>query len=147
MDPSWGSAIALCSHDATPTRNRHRPVTTTVAAGGLPACRAPAVASPDRPGTGRGAPWRPTAVDNTVNYIDPAEPTHGLPGLLAGPQSRLDGDGQRNFSLTLEHIDTSAATVTNETAATSFWDNSLYELASGGLSTIDGLINALNNRR
>lgn len=85
--------------------------------------------------------------DNTVNFIDPAEPAHGLPGLLAGLQGWLDGNGQSNFSLTIEHIDVSAATVTNETAATSFWDNSLFGLASGGLSNINGLINALNNRR
>jgi pullulanase len=89
-------------------------------------------------------------LDNTVNYIDPDEPTHGLPGLLAGLRAWLDAAGEENFSLTLEHIDVSAATVTNETAATSFWDNSLYYLARDGLQDHRlpaGLVDALNNRR
>jgi glycosidase len=88
--------------------------------------------------------------DNTVNFIDPAEPLHGLPGLLARLHDWLAAHGEDNFSLTLEHIDISAATVTNSTAATSFWDNSLYYLAADGLPNrrLDsGLINALNNRR
>jgi pullulanase/glycogen debranching enzyme len=88
--------------------------------------------------------------DNTVNFIDPEEPTHGLPGLLGGLRKWLDAAGEQNFSLTLEHIDVSAATVTNDTAATSFWDNSLYYLARDGLEDHRlpaGLVNALNNRR
>jgi pullulanase len=88
--------------------------------------------------------------DNTVNYIDPNEPLHGLPGILSGLNTWLDQHDEHNFSVTLEHIDISAATVTNETAATSFWDNSLYYLASNGLQTHrlgTGLIDALNNRR
>lgn len=88
--------------------------------------------------------------DNTVNYIDPAEPLHGLPGLMTGLSTWLAAHDESNFSLTLEHIDISAAKVTNETAATSFWDNSLYYLAADGLQSQrlgTGLIDALNNRR
>jgi pullulanase len=88
--------------------------------------------------------------DNTVNFFEAAEPLHGLPRLLGDLRNSLDAAGEQNFSLTLEHIDVSAARVTNETAATSFWDNSLYYLARDGLRDHrlpGGLLNALNNRR
>lgn len=82
--------------------------------------------------------------DNTVNFYVPGNPS-GLPEILTD----LAGAGP-TFSLTLEHIDISAATLTNDTAATSFWDNSLYgrtfdDLWSGRLG--HGLLDALNNRR
>jgi pullulanase len=88
-------------------------------------------------------------LDNTVNYYVAGDP-HGLPELLTNLTDWLAAQGEQNFSFTLEHIDISAAEVTNETAATSFWDNSLFGLAFGGLWSggLDaGLINALNNRR
>jgi len=88
--------------------------------------------------------------DNTVNYYLPGK-LLGLPDVLAGIQSWLDGRGEENFSLTLEHIREDAASVTNATVATSFWDNSLLELAFSETTPdgrIDGrLLNALNNRR
>jgi pullulanase len=87
--------------------------------------------------------------DNTVNYYV-AGNLHGLPELLADLSSWLDQKAEANFSFTLEHIDVSAATVTNTTAATSFWDNSLFSLCFQYLwdGQIDSrLLNALNNRR
>jgi 1,4-alpha-glucan branching enzyme len=88
--------------------------------------------------------------DNTVNYYLPTE-LAGLPDLLAGLQGWLEARGEQNFSLTLEHISSDAAAVTNATVATSFWDNSLLELAfseSAPDGRIDSrLLNALNNRR
>ncbi|HEU5268700.1 MAG TPA: alpha-amylase family glycosyl hydrolase, partial [Jatrophihabitans sp.] len=88
--------------------------------------------------------------DNTVNYYLPGD-LAGLPELLAGIQSWLEARGEVNFSLTLEHIRQDAASVTNATVATSFWDNALFELAFSESSPdgrIDGnLLNALNNRR
>lgn len=81
--------------------------------------------------------------DNTVNFHVPGS-LRGLPELLSELAT------ETNFSLTLEHIDVSAATVTNDTAATSFWDNSLHDRAFHDLwhgRLGDGLLNALNNRR
>src|SRR6478752_5566150 len=87
--------------------------------------------------------------DNTVNFYVAGNPK-GLPELLGDLQSGLVAAGEQNFSLTLEHIDISAANVTNTTAATSFWDNSLFGLTFGYLwnDHIDAhILNALNNRR
>lgn len=87
--------------------------------------------------------------DNTVNfYVD--QEVKGLPRLLAFLRDHVAAQGEENFSLTLEHIDTSAAAVTNTTAATSFWDNSLYDVCFRALwsGEVDSrLLNALNNRR
>lgn len=84
--------------------------------------------------------------DNTVNYYVAGD-IHGLPELLEDIHTAVDDPA---FSLTLEHIDESAARITDDTRATSFWDNSLYGLCFGALW--DGrmdqrLLNALNNRR
>jgi pullulanase len=87
--------------------------------------------------------------DNTVNYYLPGD-LHGLPELLDDLQGWLEGQGESNFSLTLEHLDISAASITDTTAATSFWDNSLFALCFEYLwnNRIDQrLLNALNNRR
>ena len=88
--------------------------------------------------------------DNTVNYYLPGK-LAGLPEVLSSIGNWLDARGEANFSLTLEHIQTDAAQVTNATVATSFWDNSLLELAfseSAPDGRIDSrLLNALNNRR
>jgi pullulanase/glycogen debranching enzyme len=87
--------------------------------------------------------------DNTVNYYV-AGNLNGLPELLADLSSWLDQKAEANFTFTLEHIDVSAATVTNTTPATSFWDNSLFSLCFQYLwdGQIDSrLLNALNNRR
>lgn len=88
--------------------------------------------------------------DNTVNYYVPGN-LAGLPEVLSSIQDRLAARGEANFSLTLEHIQSDAAQVTNATVATSFWDNSLLELAfseSAPDGRIDSrLLNALNNRR
>jgi 1,4-alpha-glucan branching enzyme len=83
--------------------------------------------------------------DNTVNYRVPGTPA-GLPGLIADIRAEVDAQ----FSLTLEHIDVSAVEVTEQTGATSFWDNSLYGLTFGALwdGRVDSrLLNTLNNRR
>jgi pullulanase len=88
-------------------------------------------------------------LDNTVNFHVPGT-AHGLPEILTGVAEHVTARGEQNFSLTLEHIDTTAARVTNDTAATSFWDNSLYEQTFTALWTdtlSPGLLNALNNRR
>ncbi len=87
--------------------------------------------------------------DNTVNYYEAGD-FRGLPELLADIDSAQRQQGETAFSLTLEHIDLSAATVTNATAATSFWDNSLYGLcfqALWGHGIDSRFLNALNNRR
>ncbi len=90
-------------------------------------------------------------LDNTVNFHIPGD-LRGLPEILSDVEAHIADQGEENFSLTLEHIDISAATVTNDTAATSFWDDSLYQKTK----TFDGqwngrvdssFLNALNNRR
>jgi 1,4-alpha-glucan branching enzyme len=64
--------------------------------------------------------------DNTVNfYLDGVD--EGLPRLLRDICQHAAAQGQRNFSLTLEHIDFSAARVANLTGATSYWNNELYQ--------------------
>jgi pullulanase len=87
--------------------------------------------------------------DNTVNYYLPGD-LQGLPELLSDLQTGLASRGERNFCLILEHLREDAATVTNTTAATSFWDNSLFGLTFGSLwdnRINSSLLNALNNRR
>jgi len=87
--------------------------------------------------------------DNTVNFYVAGD-IRGLPELLDDVRSRLDEQDETNFSMTLEHIDIAAAAVTDRTSATSFWDNSLYQLCFEYLwnGQIDQrLLNALNNRR
>jgi 1,4-alpha-glucan branching enzyme len=85
--------------------------------------------------------------DNTVNfYID--HDARGLPQLLSDIQAHDSGQGGQNFSLTLEHIDLSAAHVVNSTSATSYWNNELYQLCFDALwnGHIDArLMQALNN--
>jgi len=63
--------------------------------------------------------------DNTVNFYIRGE-QRGLPQLLEDIYGHA---GDTNFSLTLEHIDPSAASVTNTTKATSYWNNAQYECA------------------
>ncbi len=87
--------------------------------------------------------------DNTVNFYD-ATKNEGLPKLLQDIRAWAAANGQPNLSLTLEHINMSAADVTNKTAATSYWDDSLYGSGFGYLW--DGhvsprLLAGLNNRR
>ena len=75
-------------------------------------------------------------LDNTVNFHIDGD-LRGLPEILSDVEAHIAAKGEENFSLTLEHIDISAATVTNDTAATSFWDDSLYQKTK----TFDGLWN------
>lgn len=87
--------------------------------------------------------------DNTVNYHVPGD-MRGLPKLLTRVAKHVKDKGERSFSQILEHIDASAAKVTNETAADSFWDNSLYEQTFDALwndRITPALLHALNNRR
>ena len=65
--------------------------------------------------------------DNTTNFVvtdgtgklDP----RGLPRLLEDIRGHV---GDPNFSLTLEHLDLSAASIANRAGATSYWNNELY---------------------
>jgi 1,4-alpha-glucan branching enzyme len=67
--------------------------------------------------------------DNTTNfYID--GDSRGLPTLISDIKSHVPDP---NFSLTLEHLDLSAARVTNQTGATSYWNNALYQRCFGYL--------------
>ena len=90
--------------------------------------------------------------DNTVNFVDYSIPgdRRGLPELLDGIRKHMDDLGERNFSLTLEHIAMDAAVLTNDTQATSYWDNSLYDCTFASLlsNRIDSrFLNALTNQR
>lgn len=90
--------------------------------------------------------------DNTVNYVDYSIPgdRRGLPELLDGIQQHMDDLGEKNFSLTLEHIAMDAATITNDTKATSYWDNAMYGCAFSCLwsDQIESrFLNALTNQR
>jgi 1,4-alpha-glucan branching enzyme len=88
-------------------------------------------------------------LDNTVNYYVAGDP-RGLPDLISGLRGWLEAAGEQNFSFVLEHIDVTAAAVTDQVGATSFWDNSLYGSTFGALwnGTVDaGLPAALNNRQ
>lgn len=85
--------------------------------------------------------------DNTVNYYRKSD-SKGIPELLEGIQTYLDKAGEKNFSMTLEHLDMSAAEITNKTKATSYWDNALYERCSNYLweKQIDSrILNSFNN--
>ena len=63
--------------------------------------------------------------DNTVNfYVKEDKDGRGLPRLLADIRAHANDP---NFSLTLEHLDMSASEVTNNTEATSYWNNALYQ--------------------
>jgi pullulanase len=73
--------------------------------------------------------------DNTSNYWVSTDPLHGIPELLGMINSYCTENKISNFSLTIEHIDSSAAQVVNSTAATSFWDNGLYYECSNHLLT------------
>ncbi len=82
--------------------------------------------------------------DNAINFYIAGD-SRGLPQLLADVQGHAN---DANFSLTLEYLDLSAATVTNSTGANSYWNNALYQLAFEYLwsGAIDGrLLNALDN--
>jgi pullulanase len=88
-------------------------------------------------------------LDNTTNYLVAGD-VRGLPELLSDVTAHIAAKGEKNFSLTLEHLDLSAAQVTNDYDATSFWDDSLYQKTRDGLwnGRIDSsFLNALNNRR
>ncbi len=64
-------------------------------------------------------------LDNTLNFYIPGV-DNGLPRLLRDVAGHTN---DQNFSLTLEHIDISAAQVTNATSASSYWNNGQYETA------------------
>ncbi len=85
--------------------------------------------------------------DNTVNYYIENDP-RGLPQLLKDIEDFDASQGRQNFSLTLEHIDPSAAHVVDVTDATSYWNNELYQLCFDYLweGRVDAqLLQALNN--
>ena len=87
--------------------------------------------------------------DNTVNYYVPGS-LQGLPELLADIQTFVSSSGQQNFSMTLEHLDMTAAQLVNTTKATSYWDNALYGHCFSHLwsSALDsGMLGTLNNAR
>jgi len=85
--------------------------------------------------------------DYTKGYYLEHE-TKGLPSLLEDIQNYLDGVGEKNFSLIIEHLDMDAAKITNETEATSYWDNGIHDLCFEYLKKkqIDPrIVNAFNN--
>lgn len=87
--------------------------------------------------------------DNTVNYHRTSD-DKGIAQLLIDIQNYLDQHGEQNFSLTLEHLEMNAASITNKTKANSYWDNALYERCFHSLwhNQIDSSIfNACNNDR
>jgi pullulanase len=87
--------------------------------------------------------------DNTVNFYIPGD-LKGLPELMENIQAYLGPQPAKTFSLTLEHIDMSAADVTNHTQATSYWDNALYSQAFDSLwnnQVRAGFLNSLNDQR
>lgn len=87
--------------------------------------------------------------DNTVNFYVAGDPK-GLLRLLNDIENYITLKGEKNFSLTLEHIDITAAGLTNDTKASSFWDNSLYSCTFQYLwnKQIDSkFLNSLNNQR
>jgi 1,4-alpha-glucan branching enzyme len=82
--------------------------------------------------------------DNTVNMVaDPADnrtradnKTRGIQDLTSAVAQHaltLDAVNGQQFSQTLEHIDMSAASFTDRTAATSYWRDSLYQDCFQGL--------------
>jgi 1,4-alpha-glucan branching enzyme len=85
--------------------------------------------------------------DNTTNFYVSGK-QQGLPQLLQDIQAHVNGLGENNFALVLEHLNMEAAPITNQTAATSYWNNALYQccfdyLWNGNLDS--RIMNALNN--
>ena len=85
-------------------------------------------------------------LDNTTNFYVPST-NKGLPQLISDINTHTQGLGIQSFPTILEHLDLSAATVTNSTNATSYWNNALYQccfdyLWNGNIDT--RLIDALN---
>jgi len=72
---------------------------------------------------------------DATKYYLVAGRTNGLPELLEDVQAHLDTRGEQNFSFTLEHIDESAANLVNNTRATSYWDNALYDCTRSFLTS------------
>lgn len=66
--------------------------------------------------------------DNTTNFYVDGD-NRGLPQLIADIRAHVASRGESNFSLTLEHLDISAANVVKKTGATSYWNNELYQRA------------------
>lgn len=64
--------------------------------------------------------------DNTTNFYVPNE-SRGLPALVRDIHAYLVQRDERNFSLTLEHLDISAVEVCNQIGATSYWNNEPYQ--------------------
>jgi 1,4-alpha-glucan branching enzyme len=64
--------------------------------------------------------------DNTVNFYIPDEP-RGLPMLLQSIHDHINAQGEEHFALVLEHLQADAAPVTNETGASSYWNNELWQ--------------------
>jgi 1,4-alpha-glucan branching enzyme len=82
--------------------------------------------------------------DNATNYYISGD-SRGLPQLLSDIRGAANDP---NFSLTLEYLDITAATVTNVTGATSYWNNELYQRTFDFLwsGRIDGrLLAGMNN--
>lgn len=69
--------------------------------------------------------------DNTVNFYIPGI-RNGLPSLLEDIEAHVPGS---RFSLTIEHMNESAATVTNATKATSYWNDGMRQEVFGAMWT------------
>lgn len=87
--------------------------------------------------------------DNTVNFYRAGDPT-GLVRLLEEIHNYTEENNEENFSLTIEHLTLDACNVVNNTKASSYWNNALYEFTFGSLwrKRIDSrLLNALNSQK
>jgi glycosidase len=84
-----------------------------------------------------------------INYHRESD-AKGIPRLLEDIQAYLDAQGEKNFSMTLEHLNASAVEITKKTKATSYWDNALYENCFYSLwwNQIDSkIMDVFNNNR
>ncbi len=87
--------------------------------------------------------------DNTVNFYN-NKTLNGIPNLLKEIDRHITDIGEKNFSLTIEHLELNASEITNNTRATSYWDNSLYECTFESLrnNCIEPkILNALNTKK
>jgi pullulanase/glycogen debranching enzyme len=85
--------------------------------------------------------------DNTVNYFVKGD-NRGIPELLEDISKYLSDNGEKNFSMTLEHLQIDAAKIVNEKKATSYWDNALYDRCRQYLwdkKISSGILNSFNN--
>jgi 1,4-alpha-glucan branching enzyme len=87
--------------------------------------------------------------DDTVDYHVQNNP-RGIPELLLDIESYVASQDQQNFSTTIENLQMDAASVTNQWATASFWDNGLMDACNSQLwnGPVSGAyLSALNDTR